>query len=940
MKKSFKIILKTLVVIIVLFFISLLIIPVFFKGALEQKLKTELNNNLNAKVDFKSFKLNLLTSFPDLGLRVDDFLIVGVDEFDLDTLISIGRLKVGVNLLSVLRKDGIEIKSVIITEPHIQLLSPQEGRPNWDILKEGETTEEDTGQEGNELSVQLRKFKIINAKISYHSIPDEMYVSLQQLNMLSAGKTSPGKVEFQISSDVETLMFKIGEIPYLNNVKFQWKGAMVLDLDHSVYSFIDQSFSLNDLNLNLNGSIDLSENDPEFDFSFHSANNSFKSFLSLIPAFYLNDFKDLKSAGIFSLEGNIRGPYVESDTIYPDAQIELIVKDASFAYGDLPAKMEKVNILLRIDEKGYDLDKTIIDVDNFSFELAGNPLKSEWHIRTPYSNPQVKGLLKARLQLSDFMDLVPMKDVKIRGELDVNMNFDVRMSEIESKNYQKIKADGNLKLDDFFYEAGELEMSVRIGEASLLFSPERITIPVCNLKIGKSDLSFVGILDNYLQYYLRDDVLQGSFSLKSDYLDVDELMHVYVDTVAPVMPDTGSVMLVKVPERLDLEFITTVKSLSYGNLKPENIKGTLIVKNEQLTLNDFHMQLFKGFLYAEASYDTSDSLFPLVSMQLRINELDIPDAFNSFKSLMALAPFAKDLRGKFSSDFSYSSRLGKDMYPIVSDMNGSGSFSTTGVQVLDVRVFDLMKGLLKLDPSYTSEIKDFSASFEVKNGNVVVQPFYLTAGSIKMNISGEHGLDQKLNYLIKTEIPRKDLGTAANGVIDGLMVQADKLGLDFDPGEIIPVNFRLQGKIQKPELSIDSFGKGGGKNFTQSVKKQIEEQVILGKEKLVEEAKNKASDEADKILKDAEEEVDKVKKLAAESADIIRQEANKSADTIVKEAEDKGPLARGLAKVAAVKVREQGDRQAKKLVMEADEKSEMLLDTARKKVDELNQKEK
>jgi len=47
-----------------------------------------------------------------------------------------------------------------------------------------------------------------------------------------------------------------------------------------------------------------------------------------------------------------------------------------------------------------------------------------------------------------------------------------------------------------------------------------------------------------------------------------------------------------------------------------------------------------------------------------------------------------------------------------------------------------------------------------------------------------------------------------------------------------------------------------------------------------------------------------------------------------------------MAKVAAVKVREQGDRQAKKLVMEADEKSEMLLDTARKKVDELNQKEK
>ena len=936
MKKPFKVVLKTLVVIIVLFFLSLLIVPVFFKGALEQKLKTELNNNLNAKVNFKSFYLNLLTSFPDLGLRIDAFLITGIDEFDSDTLISIGRIKVGVDLLSILRKDGVEIKSVIITEPHIQLINPLEGKPNWDIVKEGETSEEDAGQADNELSIQLKKFKIKNAAISYHSIPDEMYVSLQGLNMLSAGKTNQGKVEFQINSKVESLMFKMGEVPYLNNVKFQWTGAMVLDMEHSVYSFLDQSFSLNDMNLNLNGSVDLSENDPVFDLSFHSADNSFKSFLSLIPAFYLNDYKDLKSSGMFSLKGKMKGPYVESDTIYPDAQVELIVKDAAFAYGDLPAKMEKVNILLRIDENGDDLDKTKIDIDNFSFELAGNPMKSEWHIRTPLSDPQLKGVLKTRLHLSDFMDMVPMEGVKIRGKLDADLNFDVRMSDIESENYQEIEVDGNLKLDDFSYETEELELPVRIVKANLLFSPERIEIPVCRLKIGKSDLSFEGELDNYLLYYLKDDVLQGSFRLKSDYLDVDELMHVYADTVAPDMPDTGSVMLVKVPERLDLIFATTVKSLSYGNLKPGNIEGKLIVKNEQLILDDFHMQLFKGFLDAEGSYDTSDSLHPSVSMRLKINELDIPDAFNCFLSLKALAPFAKDLRGKVSSDFSYSSRLGNDMYPIVSDMNGTGSFRTTGIQVLDVGLFDLMKGLLKMDPSNTAEIKDFSTSFEVKNGNVVVQPFHLTAGNIKMNISGEHSLDQRLDYLIKTEIPRKDLGTAANGVIDGLMVQASKLGLNFDPGEIIPVNFRLTGKIQNPRLRIESFGKGEGKSFTQSVKKQIEEQVSLEKEKLVEEAKSKVSDEADKILKDAEKEVAKVKELAAESAEIIRQEAGKSAEAILKEAEEKGPLARGLAKVAAVKVREQGDKQAKKLVLEADEKTEMLLDAARKKVDELN----
>ncbi len=56
---------------------------------------------------------------------------------------------------------------------------------------------------------------------------------------------------------------------------------------------------------------------------------------------------------------------------------------------------------------------------------------------------------------------------------------------------------------------------------------------------------------------------------------------------------------------------------------------------------------------------------------------------------------------------------------------------------------------------------------------------------------------------------------------------------------------------------------------------------------------------------------------------------------MIKEAEAKGPLARSLAKVAAAKVREQGDKQAERLVKEANEKSEIILDTARNKVDEL-----
>jgi hypothetical protein len=940
MKTAAKKILKVLIIMFLMIVLTLAIIPVFFKAEIEQAFKTEINKNINAKVDFNKLRLSLLTSFPDLRLQVDDLVISGVDIYESDTLFRLDKLKLGLDLMSLIRKTGIEIKEITLSGPVIRLVIPEKGRPNWDIMKESEPASEDTTRTDTELTVQLKKFEINDAALTYQSVPDEIYVSLQHWNLLASGKAGAEKIRFQINNVVESVLFKSGGIAWLNQVKLEWKGSMEADLDRSVYSLTKQSFFLNAMKLNLDGTVDLSETDPHVDLEFHADDNRFESLLSLIPVLYLKDYQDLKAAGNFSLSASVKGTYVESDSTYPDARMELKVEDGSFSYPELPASMKKVNLLLKADVKGDDLDKTALDVEAFSFELAGNPFNSEWHIRTPLSDPQMKAVLKTRLQLADFTGLLDMEDLIISGDLDADLKFDVKMSDIEAGNYANTKAEGYLNLENFKYESSDLSLPVEIGNASLKFSPEELSVPACAMKIGQSDLFFEGNFTNYLLYYLKDDLLQGTFSLKSGFVNAVELMSLYQDTTAAMVSsggnqDTITYSSMAIPENLDLKFHTSVKKLSYGDFKPENLKGQLSIRNRKLSIENFSMGLFDGSVHASGFYDTSDTLRPEINMNLSVKSLDIPDAFHSFHTLQSLAPFAKSMKGKVFIEFAYSGSLGKDMNPVISTMNGKGKLRTEGVQVVDAKLFEMMKGLLKMDPSYTTGIKDFIGSFEVKDGNVVVPPFDIMAGDIKMNISGEHGLDQHLNYLIKTEIPGKELGTAANGVIDGLSDQAKKLGINFEPGEIIPVNFRLKGKIKNPVLSIESFGKRGGANLSESVKKEVKIQIEKEKEKLVEEVKSTASDEAEKILKEAETEAEKIKELAAEAAETMRREANNSADQIIKEAEGKGAIAMGLAKIAAAKVREQGEKQAENLMKEADEKSKMVLDTARKKVKEL-----
>ena len=61
-----------------------------------------------------------------------------------------------------------------------------------------------------------------------------------------------------------------------------------------------------------------------------------------------------------------------------------------------------------------------------------------------------------------------------------------------------------------------------------------------------------------------------------------------------------------------------------------------------------------------------------------------------------------------------------------------------------------------------------------------------------MNIGGDQGLDQTLNYLIRTEIPRSDLGGAVNSLIDNLSSQAARFGIAYKPADIIKVNVKVR----------------------------------------------------------------------------------------------------------------------------------------------------
>jgi hypothetical protein len=138
------------------------------------------------------------------------------------------------------------------------------------------------------------------------------------------------------------------------------------------------------------------------------------------------------------------------------------------------------------------------------------------------------------------------------------------------------------------------------------------------------------------------------------------------------------------------------------------------------------------------------------------------------------------------------------MMPIPNTINGSGNVKSNEIILLESKTFDQMKEVLKLGDKYGKTFKDINISFKIAGGRVFVSPFDVRTGNLKMNISGDQGLDQTLNYIVKTEMPRSDLGSSVNSLINGVSSLASSLGIKITPSDMLKVNIKVTGTFSKP----------------------------------------------------------------------------------------------------------------------------------------------
>ena len=328
MKKTAGIIVKILLGIILLILVLLFTVPIIFKEKIRTKVEQVINGSVNATVKFEDYKLGFFRNFPNLSFSLNGVSVVGTDKFENDTLAGFKSFNLVFNFSSLFKKSGYEVKSIVIDRAAVNAIVLKDGTANWDIMKDTTktvTTQEESSSSG--MKILLKKVSILNSSISYVDEEASMKAYFKNLNFYLKGDMTMSETDMQMSLNGGEFTFIMDGMKYLNKAVIDSKIDMLANLDHMKFTFRENYFTINDLKLNFSGMVAMPGDDIETDIQFATAPSSFKTLLSLVPAVYMNDYKDLKTSGEFALSGSAKGIYSNADSTMPDITLALSVNN-------------------------------------------------------------------------------------------------------------------------------------------------------------------------------------------------------------------------------------------------------------------------------------------------------------------------------------------------------------------------------------------------------------------------------------------------------------------------------------------------------------------------------------------------------------------------------------------------------------------------------------
>ena len=305
------------------------------------------------------------------------------------------------------------------------------------------------------------------------------------------------------------------------------------------------------------------------------------------------------------------------------------------------------------------------------------------------------------------------------------------------------------------------------------------------------NVSLSGVFDNNTEEYPDMEIEIVFEGNDISVFNADRTIHsAFIDGKIMVVPSSGETIL-----KYNLD------SLNFDSLGASEIYGNAIISDNHIDIEETTMIIFDGNITASGTMDTEELIGGLLSAEIDCENIDLSMVVDELPAFGNFIPSSQSLMGRIDFIAEFTALFRENMVIDPYSIKGSGELSSKSIIIKESKAFENIKTVLQLGNEYQSRFDDLDIFFTVSNGIMKIEPFDTKVGDLKMNVSGEHGLDQSLNYLVKTEMPRSGLSSPVNSLIDIFASGLSAFGVRVPVDDNIKLDIKITGFFGKPVIT-------------------------------------------------------------------------------------------------------------------------------------------
>ncbi|MGB1247425.1 MAG: AsmA-like C-terminal region-containing protein [Chitinophagales bacterium] len=832
-------------------------IPFLFKDKINDMVKAEINEQIDAEVNYSGFDLSLIRSFPDFTFSLYDLSIAGVDTFATDTLVQAKEISLGLDLMSVINGEQIQINSILLDEPTVLAYMREDSLANWDIFPESEVTDEHEGTQ-SALDINVEAIQIKNANIYYGDMLSNLYAAVENLNM-DAEVQYAGNIATVLSkTTIDSLTVADGETKLLNKTVIDLALDLDADLDQLIFTLRENELGINSLKLNLDGMVAMPGDDIDMDLTFAAEKSSFKELLSMIPAEYLKNFDGLQASGNFSLSGFAKGIYNENSM--PAFGIDLAVDNGSVQYPDLPTAVEDINFTASINSPTNSLNGLSIDVPKAHFSIENEPIDLSANVKNVMADPLIDLSAQGKFDLEKVPSFYPLEGVnQIDGDIDLDVAFKGALSQVENEDFENIDFSGKVVIQDLVYDAVDMPMPVQMGILDLNLTPAYASLNNMTAQLGNTDIAATGKVENIIGYLFSEEgELSGNLDLVSQKIDLTEIL---LEGESPdEVEETASAeeSIVRVPDNIRFDATLTADEILYDDIDLKNVNGKINVADEAVNVQNVSANLLGGNANITGNYSTKNTDKPDVAFSYDIDKFDIQETYSYVTTASTMMPAIQYLIGMFSSDMDLTASLNPDLSVDMMSLTGKGRVEIPFATIKEMPTFQKIQEVLKIPAFDNPKLENAWTVLEFNQGRVSVDPFDIKMQDMNMAVEGSNGIDGSMDYIMKLTVPSDKFGGAAD-IANDFLSNANIPLFDLSVPKNMTFHLNVTGFLTDPNVKIAKVTTDGSE---QGIKENIKDELNDVKEEVkdqFDDAKEEIKDEFNDAKEEITEDIEEVK---------------------------------------------------------------------------------